>query len=80
MTCGHSSKTWLDWAKPMWFLDSAHQIHPQSAKKTQTTNLFLTSVISILSLFVLNKGVSLGYCKLRSWNWKFYVLTHNPGF
>ena len=32
-TCGHSSKTWPDWAKPMWFLDSAHQIRSKSAKK-----------------------------------------------
>ena len=27
-TCGDSSKTWPDWAKPMWFFDSAHQICP----------------------------------------------------
>ena len=44
-TCGDSSKTWPDWAKPMWYSDSAHQIHQKWAKISQTTNLLLTSVI-----------------------------------
>ena len=34
----------------MWFLDSAHQIRLKSSKKTQTTNLLLTSVISKIVL------------------------------
>ena len=42
-----AKKTWTDWAKPMWFLDVALQIRPKSAKKTQTTNLLLTSVIFV---------------------------------
>ena len=36
-TCGDSSKTWPDWTKPMWYLDSAHQFYPKSAPNSQTT-------------------------------------------
>ena len=29
-----SSESWSDWAKKMWFLDSAHQNYSTSAKRT----------------------------------------------
>ena len=41
---GHNSKTWPCWAKPMWFLDSAHQIHPNSAEKPPAT-IFCSPVL-----------------------------------
>ena len=48
ITRGHNSKTWPDWAKPMWFLDSAHQIHPKSTEKPHATIFLFTSVIMFL--------------------------------
>ena len=38
-TCGHNSKTSPDWTKPIWFLGSAHQIRPKSAKKKRSQQI-----------------------------------------
>ena len=43
----------------MWLLDSENQIHPKTAKKMQTTNLLLTSVIISITLWILSAATEL---------------------